>query len=197
MKPPSAQQIDSRVNDNFKLARFWARKMERRYGYNDALSLAMDGLLHAAKKYEDRPNVRFGTYACYMIKSRFAAEHRKQMTKSRGEGRPAISLELQNNGHERIIDTLRDEQAENPVRMVELLDRREQIQELLAQLTPHKRKILEMRYGLNGRPPMFLEEIAAVYGVTRERIRQIEAESLRRFWRYLSRKPEESLACSV
>lgn len=196
-KPPDAKMVDARVTANFNLARFWARKNERYHGYNDALSLAMEGLLQAAQKYEERPSVTFGTYASYMIKARFAGEMRKRMTKSRGEGRATLSIETPVNSFERIADTLRDDQAEDPVRMVELLDRGEQMKELLSQLSPHKRKILEMRYGLNGATPMFLEEIAAVYGVTRERIRQIEAECLRRFWRYLSHKPEESQAVRV
>lgn len=49
-----------------------------------------------------------------------------------------------------------------------------------AQLTPRKRQILEMRFGLNGEEEHTYEEVAEVFGVTRERIRQIEASALRR-----------------
>lgn len=200
-KPPDAKEIDRRVNANINLARFWARRMERFHGYNDALSLALEGLLTAAQKYEVRPSVKFGTYASYMIKARFAGEMRKRMTKSRGGDFSICSIDapIGNNGFDgsTLRDIIPDGNAETPVRMVELLDRADQVRELLRMLPPFKRKILEMRYGLNGRAPMLLEEIGALYGLTRERIRQIEAESLRRFWRYLSHKPEQSAACSV
>ena len=40
--------------------------------------------------------------------------------------------------------------------------------------------MLELRYGLNGRQPMTLEEVGEAFGVTRERIRQIENNTLKR-----------------
>lgn len=195
---PSPALVNSRVSDNFNLARFWARKMERFHGYNDALSLAMEGLLQAAENYEEGRTVRFGTYASYQIKSKFAGEFRRRMTKRRGGELSHCSMDAPvGEGFSVLGDSLPDEATVDPVRVLELLERSEKVDELLALLTPHKRKIVEMRYGLKGKKPMFLEEIAVVYGVSRERIRQIEAESLRRFWRYLNRKSEESAALTV
>ena len=48
----------------------------------------------------------------------------------------------------------------------------------LEQLHERERGVLELRYGLTGEEPRTLEEIGAIYGVTRERIRQIEKNSL-------------------
>ncbi|WP_461642967.1 sigma-70 family RNA polymerase sigma factor [Ligilactobacillus equi] len=47
-------------------------------------------------------------------------------------------------------------------------------------LKPRERRIIELRYGLNGGEPQTLEEISKVFGVTRERIRQIESKALRK-----------------
>ncbi len=52
----------------------------------------------------------------------------------------------------------------------------DQIKEVLDTLTPKERKILELRYGLNDGIQHTLEEVGAEFGVTRERIRQIEAK---------------------
>ena len=52
----------------------------------------------------------------------------------------------------------------------------DQIKEVLDTLTPKERKILELRYGLNDGIQHTLEEVGADFGVTRERIRQIEAK---------------------
>lgn len=57
---------------------------------------------------------------------------------------------------------------------------RESLIEVLSFLNPKERKVLEYRYGINGGKSMTLEEIGAIFGVTRERIRQVESKALRK-----------------
>lgn len=57
---------------------------------------------------------------------------------------------------------------------------KEEIQKCLALLKPREAEILKLRFGLDGNRPRTLEEIGKIYGITRERIRQIEAKALRR-----------------
>ena len=57
---------------------------------------------------------------------------------------------------------------------------RESLIEVLSFLTPRERKVLEYRYGINGGKSMTLEEVGAIFGVTRERIRQVESKALRK-----------------
>lgn len=54
----------------------------------------------------------------------------------------------------------------------------DQIEEVLKTLSPKEQKILKMRFGLGGEIPRTLEEVGAEFGVTRERIRQIEAKAI-------------------
>ena len=49
---------------------------------------------------------------------------------------------------------------------------------MLKHLTEREQKILVLHYGLNGKPPLNLEEIGALFNLTRERIRQIESRAL-------------------
>lgn len=64
---------------------------------------------------------------------------------------------------------------------------REGIAESMNTLTERERTIIAMRFGMNGYEPMTLEQVGNVMGVTRERIRQIEAKSLRHL-RYVARR---------
>ena len=59
----------------------------------------------------------------------------------------------------------------------------ERISDLVSQLPYRERPILELRYGLEGNAPHTLEEVGRRFGVTRERVRQIETRTLRRLAR--------------
>jgi RNA polymerase primary sigma factor len=51
---------------------------------------------------------------------------------------------------------------------------------MLARLTPREQKVLRMRFGIGERQSCTLEEIGQAFGLTRERIRQIEANALKK-----------------
>ena len=57
---------------------------------------------------------------------------------------------------------------------------KENIEEVLSSLTDREARVLRMRFGLDSRNPMTLEEVGREFGVTRERIRQIEAKAFRK-----------------
>ncbi len=61
---------------------------------------------------------------------------------------------------------------------VKLLTLREKLEEALSMLTPRERKVIELRYGLDGKKPRTLEETGKELGLTRERVRQLEISAL-------------------
>jgi len=77
-------------------------------------------------------------------------------------------------------DFVADENTESPFETASDNLQREDVRRALAALPGRDREVLELRYGLNGRRPMTLEEVGAAFGVTRERIRQIENNTLKR-----------------
>jgi RNA polymerase primary sigma factor len=81
-------------------------------------------------------------------------------------------------------DLIEDGAVESPPEAVATLLRREELEEVLAQLTHRERKVLELRFGLRGEEPRTLEEVGQRFGVTRERIRQIEAKTLNKLQAY-------------
>ena len=80
-------------------------------------------------------------------------------------------------------DFVPDEQAESPFDTASLSLRREDIESALGSLPERERKVIELRFGLLGEPPCTLEEVGRAFGVTRERIRQIENNTLKKLER--------------
>lgn len=77
-------------------------------------------------------------------------------------------------------DFIEDTKQPSPYEMTSQRLLRENIDEVLSALSGREAKVLEMRFGLREQKPMTLEEVGKEFGVTRERIRQIEAKALRK-----------------
>jgi RNA polymerase primary sigma factor len=75
---------------------------------------------------------------------------------------------------------LTDESAPAPDEEAETAMRKEALKKVLSMLSPRERAVLELRYGLDGKPPRTLDEVGRTFNVTRERIRQIENQSLKK-----------------
>jgi len=77
-----------------------------------------------------------------------------------------------------LSEFIEDEKTLSPSQVVSRELLKDQIREVLNDLTERERKILELRFGLRDSTPHTLEEVGKIFGVTRERIRQIEAKAL-------------------
>ncbi len=94
----------------------------------------------------------------------------------------AIALErpVGDDGDSEFGDFIEDQDTPSPVEAATQHLLQEAIEEVLAELTPRQSHILRLRFGLGGGEPHTLEEIANKFGLSRERIRQLEKEALRR-----------------
>ena len=77
-------------------------------------------------------------------------------------------------------DFIADTEIQNPLEYTEGQIFREEIEAVLQTLTPREEKVIRLRYGLDDNRARTLEEVGKAFGVTRERIRQIEAKAIRR-----------------
>ncbi len=77
-------------------------------------------------------------------------------------------------------DFIPDDDAPAPADAASMLLLKEQLNDVLKTLTPREAKVLALRFGLEDGHPHTLEEVGSEFGVTRERIRQIEAKALRK-----------------
>jgi RNA polymerase primary sigma factor len=84
-----------------------------------------------------------------------------------------------------LSEFIKDDKSLTPAQVASQTLLREKIKEILIDLTPREQKILQLRFGLEDGVTHTLEEVGKEFGVTRERIRQIEAKALLRIRSHL------------
>jgi RNA polymerase primary sigma factor len=91
-----------------------------------------------------------------------------------------VSLETPvGDGESMYADLIEDVHSERPEETTSHKLRRKELAEALLRLNPRMRRVLSLRFGLNGESPQTLEEVGTGLGITRERVRQLESRALR------------------
>jgi len=85
-------------------------------------------------------------------------------------------------------EVISDEQAIDPLHALSDKNLREDLDDLLSVLDEREHRIIETRFGLDGKSPLTLEEVGVKFGVTRERIRQLQLGALEKMRLALHRK---------
>ncbi|UCH52921.1 MAG: RNA polymerase sigma factor RpoS [Pseudomonadota bacterium] len=92
----------------------------------------------------------------------------------------SVDAPLDDDPDRSLLDAIADERTPDPEHLMQREDLQMVIQEWLSELNDKQREVVERRFGLNNREISTLEEVGADIGVTRERVRQIQVEALRR-----------------
>ena len=91
-----------------------------------------------------------------------------------------VSLETPvGDGESMYADLIEDVHSERPDESTSKKLSQTELAEALLRLNPRMRRVLTLRFGLDGEPPQTLEEVGAGLGITRERVRQLESRALR------------------
>ncbi|MEJ5170932.1 MAG: sigma-70 family RNA polymerase sigma factor, partial [Fimbriimonadales bacterium] len=88
-------------------------------------------------------------------------------------------------------EVVQDERAEDPYAKLEEKTLTDLLNELIKRLDPREQQILRYRFGLDGGKEKTLEEVGAYFGVTRERIRQIQNLALAKLRRMIAKLEQE------
>jgi RNA polymerase primary sigma factor len=101
---------------------------------------------------------------------------------------PVCSLdrEISDSDDRRYVDLLADEECKSPFESTMLNAWTQEMNDVLGVLTPMEQKIIRWRYGLDSGEEMTLKEIGDYYNLSRERIRQLQEQALRKIRRHLA-----------
>jgi RNA polymerase primary sigma factor len=156
------------------------------------------GLMKAVEKYDYRRGNRFSTYALYQIAQELEQELGRQPTAEEiaenmdlpaervrwmlRTSRQPVHLErpVGDESDAELGDFIEDVELPQPAETVANNMLTEEIGEILDQLTPREARILRLRYGLQDGESRTLKEVGEMFGLSRERIRQLEKEALRK-----------------
>jgi RNA polymerase primary sigma factor len=94
--------------------------------------------------------------------------------------RKPLSMETPIGDESTLTDFLEDKQTTSPLETLATQELTKQVSRALSSLTPKEEEILRLRFGIGVPSPLTLEEVGERFSVTRERIRQIEAQALRK-----------------
>ncbi len=100
----------------------------------------------------------------------------------------SLDAPIEREGTESILDTVADDQAVDPLGLRLGHEAAKLLEHGLAELNDREREVIAGRFGLHDREPETLEDLAARLGLTRERIRQIQQESLQKLKRRMARQ---------
>ena len=103
----------------------------------------------------------------------------------------SLETPIGKDGTGQFADLIPDQSSASAVDEVAQIMRQERVEELLERMGAREKEILALRYGLKGQTTHTLNEIAKKFGITRERVRQIENAALSKLRAYIQAKEKE------
>ncbi len=123
--------------------------------------------------------------------------HKVAMLKQAAQRTASLDAPINEGESTEYGDIIGDEAASNPLDILTNKNLHDQIDGLLSVLDERERRIIDERFGLGGLKPMLLEDVGREFGVSRERIRQLQNSALAKMRQALMRKerPSRPLRC--
>ena len=135
----------------------------------DLISDGNISLMRAVEKFDYSLGNKFSTYATWAIIKNFARSIPDEKT----------HRERYQTGTEEFFDIRADNRSDEQELLLKAQQARERVKMLLEGLDPRTREVIRMRNGLDGAQEMTLEQIGQHFGITKERVRQINVRGMK------------------
>ena len=153
----------------------------------DLISEGNMGLIKAIDKFDPLKNVKFISYAIWWIHAYIQEYIKKRQTmlgievSDNETFKPSMSMKSRDDENDDDYTVVNNRHAvhERDVDSVEMQYKQEKlIAAMMSRLSEREKDVVERYYGLNGKDEMNLEEIGSLYGITKERVRQIKFRAM-------------------
>ncbi|MBL7085197.1 MAG: sigma-70 family RNA polymerase sigma factor [Candidatus Omnitrophica bacterium] len=196
MKAVSMYNPDQRFRFS-TYAAYWIRQCITRALANQAKTVRVPVYMVEAiskwKKAVERLTQKFGRRPRLKEVAKEMKTSMKKVTHIRNMITKTTSLEapIGKDGTGQFVDLLPDESSASAVEGIAQVLRQERVEELLEKMDTREKRVLSLRYGLKDGVTHTLNEIAKEFGITRERVRQIENAAIRKLRVYIRAKAKE------
>jgi len=168
------------IEHNLRLVVYIARKFENTgIGIEDLISIGTIGLIKAIRTFRPDKNIKLATYASRCVENEILMFIRKTSV-LRGEVSMDEPLNVDWDGNELLLSDVIGTEEDTVGRDLEKNEEERAIREAVADLDGRERLIIEMRYGLGGRPERTQKEVADMLGISQSYISRLEKKIIRR-----------------
>ena len=175
------------ITHNLRLVVYIARKFETRAaGIEDLISIGTIGLIKAVRTYCPDRNIKLATYASRCIENEILMFLRKS-AQYKNDLSIDEPLNVDWDGNELLLSDVLGSDPDIVSRDLETESERVSLLQAVAQLPERERRIMELRFGLNGRHEHTQKEVADVLGISQSYISRLEKRIIHRLKRELEK----------
>ena len=168
------------IEHNLRLVVFIARKFENTgVQLEDLISIGTIGLIKAVNTFDPEKKIKLATYASRCIENEVLMFLRRH-SRTKLEVSLDEPLRTDWDGNELLLSDVLGTDSDTVYRGMEESAERDMLFEALGHLSPRERRIMTMRFGLDGQPEMTQKEVASVLGISQSYISRLEKRILQR-----------------
>lgn len=176
------------IERNLRLVVYIARKFESTgIGIEDLVSIGTMGLIKAIGSFRSDKGIKLATYASRCIENEILMYIRKH-SQTRCEVSLDEPLNVDWDGNELLLSDVLDSGDESVCEQFAANEERIMVRRAVAALEPRERQIIELRYGLTGKPELTQKEVADLLGISQSYISRLEKRIIEGLRRKMSEK---------